>query len=119
MQMILSTLIPLFLALLSLSIGIGALFLPQLSSIMYGAPTNDRGFVQAAGVRDLFIAFVIFELWREQAARPLFLSILALGFVSAGDAWVTWASGNRKRTPLHCAAAVAVAVYSIYMLGQV
>lgn len=116
-EFVLNTLIPLALAFLSLGIGVGALILPKISSVMYGAPTNDRGFVQAAGVRDLFIALVIFELWREHEMRLMFLSIFALAIVSAGDALVTWMSGNRKRTPLHAAAALGTAAYSLFMLN--
>lgn len=102
---------------MSLGIGLGAIFFPVMSSIMYGAPTQDRGFVQAAGVRDLFIAIMIFAAWQEQATKLLFLSVLALGLVSLGDAFVTWFSGNRKRSPLHFAAGIVVLAYSIYMLS--
>ena len=116
--MLMETLIPLGMALLSLSIGVGAIILPGVSSVMYGAVTKDRGFVQAAGIRDLFIAVVIFELWRVQEHRLLFLSILALALVSAGDAGVTWFSGNRKRSPLHLIAAIVTGVYSLYMLNR-
>lgn len=116
MQMILENLIPLGLALMSLGIGVGALIAPKLSSIMYGAPTNDYGFVKAAGVRDFYIAIMIFVLWRDGAGYLLYISVFALAIVSAGDAAITFLNGDRSRSPLHLVAAVGVAGYSVFML---
>ena len=110
------TWIPVAMAFVSLAIGVGALIAPHASSIMYGAPTRDAGFVKASGIRDFFITLVILELLRQGQTRLMAESFYALAIVSLGDAYVTWTSGNKKRTPAHLAGAAAAAAYATIVL---
>ncbi len=102
----------------TVAIGVGAILRPQHMSGNFGivASGTANPYVVSVGIRDIFMGFVILNLYFNQLWNELSFVLFCVGMVAISDFLVVHRNGSKKTALVHLLGAIAVTSYGAWLL---